>query len=91
LPIFSKKKGLNQQETEQVKKWAACWAINDLATKEAFQDKLKERSFGDTAWLDATDAIMPSAKKLYRSYFLGIIGAKLYQVFYPNATALGKK
>ena len=40
--------------------------------------------------MDATGAIMPSAKKLYRSYFLGIIGAKLYQFFNPNATELGK-
>jgi hypothetical protein len=40
--------------------------------------------------MDATDAIMPSAKKLYRSYFFGIIGAKLYQFLNPNATELGK-
>jgi cyclopropane fatty-acyl-phospholipid synthase-like methyltransferase len=87
---FFKKKGLNQPETDQVKKWAACWAINDFATKEEFEDKLKETLFEDLAWLDATDAIMPSAKKLYRSYFLGIIGAKFYQLFNHHATELGK-
>jgi len=87
---FFKKKGLTREQTEEVRQWAACWAINDFATREEFEYKLKETSFRHVAWLDATDAIMPSAKKLYRSYFLGIIGAKLYQIFSPNATELGK-
>jgi len=87
---FFKKKDLNERENEHVKKWAACWAINDFTTKEDFQDKLNEISFQKITWMDATDAIMPSAKRLYRSYFLGIIGAKLYQFFNPNATELGK-
>jgi len=33
---------------------------------------------------------MPSAKKLYQSYFFGILGAKLYQLLNSNATELGK-
>jgi cyclopropane fatty-acyl-phospholipid synthase-like methyltransferase len=87
---FFKKKDLNPGETKRVRKWAASWAINDFAIREEFEDQLKESSFRDVAWMDATDAIMPSAKKLYRSYFLGIIGAKLYQFFNSNATELGK-
>jgi cyclopropane fatty-acyl-phospholipid synthase-like methyltransferase len=87
---FFKRKDLNPGETKRVRKWAASWAINDFAIREEFEDQLKESSFHDVAWMDATDAIMPSAKKLYRSYFLGIIGAKLYQFFNSNATELGK-
>ncbi len=87
---FFKKKDLDHKEATRVKEWAACWAINDLSTKEEFEDKLKEICFYDIAWSDATDAIMPSAKKLYRSYYLGIIGARLYQLFNPHATELGK-
>jgi len=87
---FFKKKDLNPEGTAEVRQWAACWAINDFATKEEFDHKLKQTSFADVAWLDATGAIIRSAKKLYRSYFLGIIGAKLYQALSPNATELGK-
>jgi len=87
---FFKKKGLNHEDADRVKKWAACWAINDFATKEGFDNELKEIGFSNIAWQDATEAILPSAKKLYRSYFLGILGSKLYQVFNHNATDLGK-
>jgi len=87
---FFKKENLNHGERNQVRNWAACWAINDFSTREEFHDKLKKGCFHDIIWEDATDAILPSAKKLYRSYFLGIIGAKLYQFFSPNATELGK-
>jgi ubiquinone/menaquinone biosynthesis C-methylase UbiE len=87
---FFKKKGLNYEEADRVKKWAACWAINDFATKEGFDHELRENWFSNIVWQDATDAILPSAKKLYRSYFFGIVGAKLYQAFNSNATELGK-
>jgi cyclopropane fatty-acyl-phospholipid synthase-like methyltransferase len=87
---FFKMKDLNPHESDQVKKWAACWAINDFSTKEDFDNKLNQNCFHDIVWQNATDAIMPSAKKLYRSYFLGIIGAKFYQFFNSHATELGK-
>jgi len=87
---FFKKKDLNPEGTEEVRQWAACWAINDFATKEEFDEKLKQTSFRDVAWMDVSGAIIPSAKKLYRSYFWGIIGAKVYQALSPNATELGK-
>jgi tocopherol O-methyltransferase len=87
---FFKTKDLDRAQTDRVKKWAACWAINDFSTREEFDSKLKESCFHNVIWEDATQAILPSAKKLYRSYFLGIIGARLYQLFNPNATELGK-
>jgi cyclopropane fatty-acyl-phospholipid synthase-like methyltransferase len=87
---FFKKRDLDRTEAERVKKWAACWAINDFSTREEFEVQLKENYFHDIVWKDATCAILPSAKKLYRSYFPGIIGSKLYQFFNRDATKLGK-
>ena len=87
---FFKKKDLDLEETNQVKEWSACWAINDFSTKEDFDNKLNQNCFHDTVWQNATDAILPSAKKLYRSYFPGIVGARLYQFFNRHATELGK-
>ena len=87
---FFKRKDLDHEETTRVRKWAACWAINDFSTREEFDNKLKESSFHNIIWEDATGAILPSAKKLYQSYFFGIFGAKLYQLFNSDATELGK-
>ncbi len=87
---FFKSKNLKLLDAEQVQQWAHGWAVNDFVTAEEFNVKLKENNFENIKLIDATDAIMPSAKKLYRSYFIGIFGAKLYQFFNPRATALGK-
>lgn len=87
---FFKKKDLDHVEADRVRKWAACWAINNFSTREEFDDQLKENGFHDIVWENATNAILPSAKKLYRSYFLGIIGAKFYQLINPASTELGK-
>jgi tocopherol O-methyltransferase len=87
---FFKGENLKPRDAELVKQWAHGWAVNDFATIEEFHLKLNENSFQDVEIIDATDAIMPSAKKLYRSYFIGVIGAKLYKLFNSNATALGK-
>ena len=87
---FFKRENLEKKDEEQVQQWAHGWAINDFSTMEDFNSKLKTSQFTDVEILNATKAIMPSAKKLYRSYFIGAIGAKLYQLMNPSATALGK-
>jgi len=85
---FFKKDHLNSKDSGSVKQWANGWAINDFSTQNEFDAKLVENDFREREFIDATNAIMPSAKKLYYSYFIGILGAKLYKIFHPNATAL---
>jgi len=87
---FFETDNLPSHDAALVTKWANGWAINSFATAEEFDLKLKANAFGNIKWIDATDAIMPSAKKLYRSYFIGSLGAKLYRLFKPNASDLGK-
>jgi cyclopropane fatty-acyl-phospholipid synthase-like methyltransferase len=87
---FFKANHLNPDEEGLVKKWANGWAVNDFSTMEDFDLKLKANNFQEVKIMDTTVAIMPSAKKLYRSYFAGIIGAKLYRVFKSGATTLGR-
>jgi tocopherol O-methyltransferase len=87
---FFKKDRLDTPDEDLVQQWAHGWAVNDFSTIEEFEVKLKENNFQDLKMVDATEAIMPSAKKLYRSFFIGALGAQLYSVFKPNATALGK-
>ena len=87
---FFKAEYLKSREAALVTQWAHGWAVNDFATIKEFDLKLTESGFHDTEIIDATDAIMPSARKLYRSYFAGVIGAKLYNLFKPKATGLGK-
>jgi len=90
LADFFKEEGLNEGNAKLVKQWANGWAINDFATREEFEEDLRSAGFTNIKILDITSNIMPSAKKLYRSWFLGSLGAKLYGLFNKNATSLGK-
>ena len=87
---FFKAEHLRPDDAAFVKQWANGWAVNDFATAEEFNLKLKANGFEKIENIDVTSAIVRSAKRLYRSYFLGGMGAKLYSLFRPGATQLGK-
>ena len=87
---FFKAEHLQSDDAALVKEWANGWAVNNFATAEEFNVRLKETSFEKIENIDVTAAIMPSARRLYRAYFVGGVGAKLYRLLRPNATQLGK-
>ena len=87
---FFKKDNLTGTDAKQVERWAHGWAIDDYATEEAFVQKSTEAGFTNIEVQNASAAIMPSAKRLYRAYFLGIVPAFLYRLFNRNHTALAK-
>ena len=87
---FFKKEGLQRKDAEIVKRWANGWAIEDYSTKENFERQLNERGFSNIHFENANDAIIRSAKRLYRAYFLGMIPAFIYRLFNPKATELAK-
>lgn len=87
---FFKKEGLVGKDKKMISDWAEGWAVPDFSTIENFQDQLTKAAFKNITIEDATKAIEPSAKRLYKSYFLGILGAKLYALF-NKPTELSKK
>ena len=87
---FFKKEGLQGKDAAEVKRWGNGWAIEDYATKENFESQLNATGFSNIHFENANDAIIRSAKRLYRTYFLGIIPAFIYRIFNPKATELAK-
>ncbi|HRO42899.1 MAG TPA: methyltransferase domain-containing protein [Flavipsychrobacter sp.] len=88
---FFKKKSLVGKDAQQIKDWANGWAVTDYATREEFEKKLKEEGFGNVRIEDATQAVMPSIKKLYRAYLLGVVPSKLYNFFNRKTSEYGRK
>lgn len=88
---FFKKENLAGNDAAIIHKWATGWAVPDFSTIKDFDSKLKEEGFKELQIQDATEAIRPSAKRLYRAYWIGWLGAKLYRLFHPNASEFGKK
>lgn len=86
-----KKENVEGKEAEWMRKLAHGWAIEEHTTKEKFEQQLIETGFLIKEIEDASTAIMPSVKRLYTAYFLGLIPTKVYHLFHPNATELSKR
>ena len=88
---FFKTKDLQGKDAEAIQEWAHGWAIHDFATAEDFLRQLKETGFRNIEIKDASHAIYPSAKRLFRSYFIGKPAAVIYRLLKRGkVTALGK-
>ena len=91
LADFFKQENLAEKDAALIKQWANGWAIDDFATIKNFTEQLKNAGFHNTHIEDATAKIIPSAKRLYRAYFPGVVGGFLYKLFNPKPTIYGKK
>ena len=87
---FFKTDNLNEHDSDLVKRWANGWAIEDYVTEESFVKQLRESGFLNIRFINITSAIMRSARRLYRAYFIGIIPAFIYRVIHPGATVLAR-
>ena len=88
---FFKQQNLSGKDAALITQWANGWAIDDFATIEKFTEQLTQAGFTNTTIEDVTDKIIPSAKRLYRAYFPGVVGGFLYKLFNPKPTVYGKK
>ena len=91
LADFFKQENLSEKDAALIKQWANGWAIDDFATIKNFTAQLNHAGFHHTNIEDATAKIIPSAKRLYRAYFPGVVGGFLYKLFNPKPTIYGKK
>ena len=91
LADFFKQENLAEKDAALIKQWANGWAIDDFATIQNFNEHLNNAGFHHTNIENATAKIIPSAKRLYRAYFPGVVGGFLYKLFNPKPTIYGKK
>lgn len=68
--------------------WAAGWAIPFYETADNFKRYTEDAGFELTFYEDASQHVLPSAKRLYYRFFPGWIGAKLYRLFNPGSSAI---
>lgn len=88
---FYKKENLQAVDAEIIKQWAHGWAVPDFSTIEEFEDQLQQTGFTNIRIEDATNNILPSAKRLHKAYFLGKFLAWLYELSSKKITPTSKK
>jgi tocopherol O-methyltransferase len=86
---FFNKYGLSGKDKELMDKMAYGWAISEFSTIEDFKKYSEQVGFTKIISEDASKPITPSAKKLYRYSFPGMLLSKFYALFY-NPSELSK-
>jgi tocopherol O-methyltransferase len=62
-----------------LRQWLDAWAIDSLTTQRQFLQNAREVGFLDLHARDLTEAVTPSARRLYQRYRLGFPVQKLYE------------
>ncbi|MCU0415740.1 MAG: methyltransferase domain-containing protein [Cytophagaceae bacterium] len=76
---------------KQLDAWAHGWAVPFFETKDNFDAFAHQVGFVHLDWNNITENIRPSAKRLYRAFFLGWMVSWFYNIFHPKVTEASKK
>lgn len=79
--FFSEPLEPGSPEAELMDKWTDTWAIKSYAETEEFSRKAEESGFQNIVTRNVTDKVLPSIKRLYYSFFPGIVITKVSQFF----------
>ena len=63
----------NSTDFELMNKWTDTWAIKKYAEIDEFYEKIQTAGFDKRKMLDATQNVIPSIRRLYYSFFPGIV------------------
>lgn len=68
---------LNDDEKRNMQNWLTGWAVNFLETSKNFESYLWDTGFKNVSYRNATKNVLPSAKRLYRYFYPGMILSKI--------------
>lgn len=84
--IFRTKSSFDQKNESVIRSLTSAWAINAYTTSTNYLKEMKQAKFKDLSEEDITENILPTAKRLFGGFFLGIGPAKLGQLLgYRNS------
>lgn len=78
--FFATKKSYSIQERNIMKKWLDGWSMEFLKTDNSFRLFLENIGFKQIQFLDITDKVIPSSKRLYLFSFPGFFLGKIAEV-----------
>jgi ubiquinone/menaquinone biosynthesis C-methylase UbiE len=82
LSDFFKASNSQNDKDDLLDKWAALWAMSPLVTSDYLCHHLAEGGFEIRRTNDLTNNINKTAKRMYLSYWLGLVPAILYNTFF---------
>lgn len=82
LSDFFKTTDTQADKDQLLDKWAATWAMSPLVTNNYLKQQLEVAGFEIKQTNDLTDNISKTAKRMYLSYWLGLIPSMLYNTIF---------
>jgi cyclopropane fatty-acyl-phospholipid synthase-like methyltransferase len=82
LSDFFKTKDNQNDKDELLDKWTALWAMSPLVTENYLAEQLETIGFEIIEANDLTKNIIRTAKRMYLSYWLGLIPSIIYNTFF---------
>jgi len=76
----------DRKKEELIQKWEASWAMNAFLNTETFIGFCEENSMPLSQDSNFTKEITPSAKRMYQSYWGGLIPSEIYNFFHPKVS-----
>lgn len=83
--FFKKNIPFKNEETKVLQNWADGWAVPDFATISSFQKKAIQNGFKNCHADTITPHILPSAKILYRKFWIGLPFAQVYHWLFRSS------
>jgi cyclopropane fatty-acyl-phospholipid synthase-like methyltransferase len=86
LSDFFKTSDTQDDKDQLLDKWAATWAMSPLVTNGYLTRQLEVAGFEIKQTNDLTNNISKTAKRMYLTYWLGLIPSKLYNTIFGAST-----
>ena len=76
----------DRTKEDLILKWEESWAMNEFLSTQKFIEFCRENGLTLAQDKDFTKEITPSAKRMYQSYFAGLIPSEIYNFFHPKVS-----
>jgi tocopherol O-methyltransferase len=90
LADFFAVKEMQGEDLHAMQSWAHAWAVPAFEEKNTFLQKAKLAGFDSIEAKDISTHVERSVKRLYRMFYFGWLGSKVYNLFHPKTSAAGK-
>ena len=82
--------GVNRKEHQILLDWEKSWALGPLCSVNELQAFGKDFGLKLTQNKNFSEQVLPSAKRMYKSYLYGLVPSEIYNLFHPKVSRFAK-
>ena len=83
-------KGIKREEHQIILDWEKSWALGPLCSVREMETFGEDFNLKLTKNRNFSEQILPSAKRMYKSYLYGLVPSEIYNLFHPKVSRFAK-